>query len=95
MNDHWNLHSAQLRSYGYENWDGGDDDNGEDEDENFQLEFRTHGNRTLIISGSRTLFIDPARMATEGEIRQLGEHIVRALNTATGELEGHAEADGV
>ena len=95
MSNHWWLHSAELRSHENAIGDGGDDGDGEGEDEGFQLEFRTHGHRTLIISGDRTLFTNPARMATEGEIQQLGEHIIRALNTATRELEGHAEAGGV
>ena len=95
MSDHWWLHSAELRSYEYENGNGGDGDGDGGEDEGFELECRTHDHRTLIISGHRSLFTDPTRMATEGEIRQLGEHVIRALNTATGELEGRAQADGV
>ena len=95
MNDHWWLHSTELRSNRYGNEDADDDGDNEGLGEGFQLEFRTHGSRALIISGDRTLFTNPGRMATESEIQHLGEQIIRALNTATGELEGHAEAEGV
>jgi hypothetical protein len=49
----------------------------------FELELRTHDNRTMTVTGHRALFSDPTRMATEAELHQLAERIVVALNAAT------------
>lgn len=81
-------------------WEGegeGEEAGGGEEGEalqgSFYIRLQTHGHRIINISGDRHLFSDPTRMATEGEIQQLVDRIIYALNTTTGELEATGELE--
>lgn len=59
----------------------------EEEPETFRIELRTHDGRSIRIEGDRRLFKDTTLLATDEHIGRVGEHIVRAINSATAELE--------
>jgi hypothetical protein len=54
----------------------------------FWLELRTHDDRAIRIEGDRMLFEHGReRLATERDIRQIGEQLLSAINSVTGEIE--------